>query len=173
MRAVAILAIGMLAGTPGFSHRLDEYLQGTILSIEKTRILGQMILTPGVAVYPFVNSSIDSDGDGTISQAEQRAYAAQVLRDVSLTSDGQPLKIQLLATHFATLADMKEGRGEIQLDFAADLPRGARSRKLTFENHHQIRIAAYSVNTLVPSDPDLRITSQNRNYSQSLYDVEY
>jgi hypothetical protein len=29
----------MLAVTPAIAHRLDEYLQGTILSIEKNRVM--------------------------------------------------------------------------------------------------------------------------------------
>ena len=68
---------------------------------------------------------------------------------------------------------MKEGRGEIRLEFTADLPRGGRTRKLTIENHHQSRISAYQVNCLVPRDPHIRIAAQNRNYSQSLYQLEY
>ena len=68
---------------------------------------------------------------------------------------------------------MKEGRGEIQLDFTAALPRGGRNRKLTFENHHLRGISVYQVNCLVPRDPDIRIAAQNRNYSQSLYTLEY
>ena len=34
-------------------------------------------------------------------------------------------------------------------------------------------IAAYLVNTLVPRDPDIRITAQNRNYQQSFYQLDY
>ncbi len=49
MSAAAIL---VLAGTPAFAHRLDEYLQGTIISVEKNRVDFQMTLTPGVAVFP-------------------------------------------------------------------------------------------------------------------------
>ena len=68
---------------------------------------------------------------------------------------------------------MKEGSGEIQLDFDAELPGGGRNRKLTFENRHLSRIAAYQVNCLVPRDPDIRIAAQVRNYSQSVYELQY
>jgi hypothetical protein len=68
---------------------------------------------------------------------------------------------------------MKEGSGEIQLEFSAELPRGGRNRALTLENHHQSGISAYLVNSLVPKDPEIRITAQNRNYSQSFYRLEY
>jgi hypothetical protein len=166
-------AIFVLAGTPALAHRLDEYLQGSIVSVEKNRLTVEMTLTPGVIVFPALISDIDTDGDGAISEREQRAYGERVLRDISLTIDGDRLAPRLLSLRFPTLDDMKEGRGEIHLDFSADLPPGGRHRKVTIENRHQSRVAAYQVNCLVPRDPHIRIAAQNRNYSQSLYQLEY
>lgn len=107
------------------------------------------------------------------SAPEQRAYAMQVLRDLSLTIDGHRLTPQLVALQFPGTDEMKEGRGEIQIDFSADLPRGGRNRKLVFENNHQSRISAFQVNCLVPRDPAIRISGQHRNYMQSQYQLEY
>jgi hypothetical protein len=95
------------------------------------------------------------------------------LSDLSLKIDGQVLTPRLVSTRFPAIQEMKEGRGEIQIEFAADLPSGGPNRKLTFENHHQTRIAAYQVNCLVSRDPDLRILQQKRNYSQSSYELDY
>ena len=50
---------------------------------------------------------------------------------------------------------------------------GGSNRKLIFENHHESWIAAYLVNCLVPRDPDIRFIAQNRNYSQSYYQLDY
>jgi hypothetical protein len=163
----------LLAGMPAFAHRLDEYLQGTIVSVEKNRLQAQMTLTPGVAVYPIVLAAIDSDADGVISSAEQRAYAEQVLRDLSLAIDGHRLTPHLVSTEFPAMDEMKEGRGEIRIEFTADLPGGGSFRTLTLENRHQSRIAAYQVNCLVPRDPDIRVVAQNRNYLQSHYELQY
>jgi hypothetical protein len=171
--ALAAGAILLLAGTPALAHRLDEYLQGTLISVEKGRIQTQITLTPGVAVLPAVLADIDADGDGVISETEQRAYARKVLRDLSVTVDGRPLTLQMLSLRFPGIAEMKDGSGEIQIEFTADLPRGGGDRKLIFKNHHQSPIAAYQVNCLVPRDPEIRIVAQNRNYSQSLYELEY
>lgn len=168
--AIAILAV---AATPAPAHRLDEYLQGTIVSIERNRFQAQLTLTPGVAVFPFVMAGIDTDGNGIVSPQEQQAYAARILQDLSLAIDGVRLTPQLLAVRFPAVDEMKEGQGAIQLDFAADLPRGGRHRKLTFENRHLARIAAYQINCLVPRDRDLRITAQTRNYTQSVYQLDY
>jgi hypothetical protein len=173
MRIALTAALFALAGTSGWAHRLDEYLQGTILSVEKNRIQAQMTLTPGVAVFPLLLAEMDTDANGVISDTEQRAYAGRILRDLSLTIDGARLTPHLLSIRFPSVDEMREGRGEIQLEFESALPAGGRNRKLTLENHHQSRIAAYQVNCLVPGDPEIRITAQNRNYSQSVYDLEY
>jgi len=69
--------------------------------------------------------------------------------------------------------EMKAGSGEIHIEFDADLPRNRGNRKLTIENHHQSRNAAYQVNCLVPRDRDIRIVAQNRNYLQSFYELDY
>ena len=167
--AAALLSITMSAR----AHRLDEYLQATLISVEKDRVELQVRLTPGVAVLPIVLASIDRDADGVISDSEQRAYAERVLRDFSLTIDGGRLIPKLVAMKFPAIAEMKEGLGEIQLAFRADLPRRGPNRRLVFENHHQSQFAAYLVNCLVPRDLDIRLVAQTRNDSQAFYQLDY
>ena len=159
--------------TPAFAHRLDEYLQATTISLEKDRVQAQIRLTPGVAVFPIVFASIDSDADGIISEAEQHAYAERVLRDLSLTIDGDRVQLRLVSSRASKVQEMMDGRGEIQLDVDANVPHGGHDRRLVFENHHESPIAAYLVNCLVPSDPDIRVTAQDRNYDQSFYQLDY
>jgi hypothetical protein len=173
MKPRLVAALVLLGGTPALSHRLDEYLQGVLISIGKDRVQAQITLTPGVAVFPFVLAGIDADGDGLLSEAEQRAYAAKVLGDLSLAVDGHPLAAQLISRQFPTFDEMKEGRGQIQIEFQADLPSGGPNRRLTFENRHHSGIAAYQVNCLVPRDPDIRVVAQRRNDSQSIYQLDY
>jgi hypothetical protein len=172
-RKLPALALLLLTGIPTFAHRLDEYLQGTILSIEKNKLSAEITLTPGVAIFPRLIAAIDTNNDGVISEAEQHAYEDQVLRDLSLTIDGNSLMPLFKSAEFPPLKEMKEGRGEIHIAFYADLPPGGANRRLTFENHHQSRISVYQVNVLVPNDPDLRIVTQNRNYSQSFYQLDF
>ncbi len=173
MRAGLVGAVVVLAASPAFAHRLDEYLQATLISVDKNRLNAQMILTPGVAVFPFLIAEIDTDRDGVISEGERHSYAVRVLRDLLLTSDGQRLTPRLLSLQFPAIEEMKDGRGEIRLEFEAFLPGGVRRRRLSIENRHQNRISAYLVNCLVPRDPNILIRAQNRNYSQSLYQLEY
>lgn len=172
-RLVAAGAVLLSLGVFVSAHRLDEYLQATIFSVEKDRVLGSMRLVPGVAVSSAVIASIDTNGDGIISEIEQRAYAERVLGEVSLTVDGNRLRSRLVSVEFPNLEEIKEGLGQIQIEFTASLPRGGSNRRLVFENHHQHQISAYLVNCLVPSDLDIRVVAQNRNEDQSFYQLDY
>jgi hypothetical protein len=172
MTRVAIPVI-LLCAMPALAHRLDEYLQATLISVEKNRVQAQIRLTPGVAVFPIVFANIDTNADGVISEAEQRDYARHVLRDLSLTADARPLKLRLLSAKFPQIEEMKNGMAEIQLEFDADIPQIGGTRRLIFENRHQAAIGAYLVNALVPGDPDIHLIAQNRNYQQSFYQLDY
>ena len=123
-RRLAAAAILQLAITPVLAHRLDEYLQGTIISIDSDRLHAQITLTPGIAVLPLVLAAINPHGEEAISKAKQRAYARRVLGDINLTIDGNPLTPQLFSVRFSSAAEMQDGRGEIQIEFSADLPAG-------------------------------------------------
>ena len=166
---IALLAVS----TPACAHRLDEYLQATTIAVAHDRIAVQMHLTPGVAVFDRVFASMDTDGDGVLSEVEQKAYAQHVLRDLSLTIGGSDIPLRLISTSFPAVEEMKQGLGDILLKIDADVPCGRLSRQLTFENHHQSAISVYLVNCLVPKDPAIRITAQKRNYDQSVFQLEY
>jgi HupE / UreJ protein len=173
LRLIAVAAVVLSLGVGASAHRLDEYLQATIFSVEKDSVHGSMRLIPGVAVSARVIAGIDKDEDGVLSEAEQRGYAERVLNELTLTADGERLRPRLMSVSFPGIAEMKEGLGEIQIEFAADLPRGGENRKLIFENHNEPGFAVYLVNCLVPSDKDIRVVAQKRNEDQSFYELEY
>jgi hydrogenase/urease accessory protein HupE len=155
------------------AHRLDEFLQATTIAVAKDQVTVQIRLTPGVAVVRTVLAELDFNGDGVVPAAKQRAYAERVLHDLSLTVDGRRLALRLSALTFPSVAEMKEGFGEIQLRFEADVPPGGPDRRLLFENHYQSGIAAYLVNCLSPNDPAIHVIAQNRNFEQSFYQLDY
>jgi hypothetical protein len=166
-------ALLLLGASPAHAHRLDEYLQATILSVGKDRVKVQLRLTPGVAVFPSVLAGIDANADGLLSEAEQRAYAERVGRELSLAIDGAPLPLRLATWKFASVGEMREGRGDIQIELDAAVPAGGGDRRLTFDNRHQRAISVYLVNALVPPDPDIRVTGQARSYEQSAIQLDY
>ena len=171
-RLLAIFALLGLLATPALAHRLDEYLQATILSIEPEKVQATMRLVPGVAVAPGVIASIDSNHDGVLSPDEQRRYAYKVLADLQLREDGRTLPLRLTSVSFPAIDQMKAGSGEIELVFSAALPAPAGGdHRLTFENHHQSGISVYLVNSLVPQDKNLQLGAQIRSQNQSFYQV--
>lgn len=160
-------------GKPAFAHRLDEYLQAMLVSLGKDRIGLSMRLIPGVAVSPAVIATIDSNSNGSFSEAEQHSYAEIIVGDLSLSVDGYALKPRLETVSFPAPSDMKEGLGEIHIDFTADLPAGGSHRTLVIENHHRPRMSVYLMNSLVPQDRDIRVIGQSRSQNQSYFRLEY
>jgi hypothetical protein len=169
---IATCFIALLPAS-AFAHRLDEYLEATILSVEAGRVDGSMRLVPGVAVFSTVISGIDANGDGTISEAERMAYANRILHDLSFSVDGRSLPLHLVSVGFPSIEEMKQGTGEIQISFTANLPAGGGHRRLTFENYHWSGIGVYLVNCLVPQDRDIQIAAQTRNENQSHYQLDF
>jgi hypothetical protein len=163
----------LLLPVPAFAHRLDEYLQATILSVDSNSVGGTMRLVPGIAVAPTVIADIDTDGDGAISGAEQLVYAEHVLKTASLSLDGRLLPLRLVSMSFPAIDEMKQGIGEIQIVFTANLPSGGGHRRLIFENHNQSGISVYMVNCLAPQDKSIQIAGQTRNENQSFYQLDF
>jgi hypothetical protein len=154
------------------AHRLDEYLQATIFSVDANHVQGLMRLVPGVAVAPAIIRAIDTNHDGSLSDAEQQAYAQSVLLDLVLSADGKALKLNLLSIEFPAVEQIEQGIGEIHVNFSAELPANAAGH-LVFENHHQPAMSVYLVNTLVPGDRNIQITAQSRNENQSTYQLDF
>jgi hypothetical protein len=172
-RVAAVAAWTLLAGIPSSAHRVDEYLQATTIQIAGDRVRVAMRLTPGVARFPGVLADVDGDADGVLSEPEQRAYAERVRRDLSLTIDGARVPLRLVSSNADPVQDLREGRGVLQIEWDAEVPRGGRRRRLELGNRHQPGTSVYLVNCEVPSDPDVRIIAQKRNGSQSSYRLDY
>ena len=170
---MAFCALLLTIAVPASAHRLNEYLQATAITLEQDRIQMQMRLVPGVAVFHRVFAAMDTDGNGILSETEKRTYAERVLGDLALTLNGERLRPRLVSWKFAKKAEMQAGRGEIQMEFAAEVSRRGPERRLVFENRHQPQEAVYLVNCLVPHDPNIQVIAQNRNYRQSRYELDY
>ena len=170
MAAVAMLLFG---SAPAQAHRLDEYLQATLISVSRDGVHVQLRLAPGVAVFSRVMARIDTNGDGVLTDDEQHAYAGAVLHDLSLSVDGRTMSLRLASLNFASVADMKEGRGEIIIAYDASVNSAKGARRLTFENRHLASLSVYLVNALVPADTSLVISGQQRTADQAVFQLVY
>jgi hypothetical protein len=163
MKRVAVAALLTMILTSGAAaHRLDEYLQATLIGVTRDGVDIEINLTPGVAVLPVVMAAIDRNRDGQISPAEEQAYASAVLHDLELQVDGRPEKLRLMESHFPSPEAMREGLGIIRLNLRAD--RGG--HELRFENHHLPRVSVYLVNCLASQDKSLIVGKPERDEAQ-------
>ena len=169
-----VAACLLLCGQNAWAHRIDEYLQATIVSLSAHRVDASMRMIPGVMVAPKVITAIDSNGDGIFADAEKRGYAQRVLLNLSLLSDGRAVAPVLDGYVFPDAASMRAGLGEITIRYHADLPAGNGVRRsFVLQNHPRIAGSVYLMNAEVPLDAALQIFGQVRDPSQSMYEVNY
>jgi hypothetical protein len=167
---LALLALPFIV----FAHRLDEYLQATLVAIESENIRLQINLTPGVAVAEQVLALIDRDHDGAISKDEAAAYAELLKRDLKLRLDRRELELKLIASEFPAPAELRAGWGIIHMEFSAAsgaLALGA--HRLTLENRHLTAASVYLINAVQPRSGTIHITSQTRNENQSAGEIQF
>ena len=172
-RIAALLLLSLLMGRNAFAHRIDEYLQATLFSLEPGQVHGSMRLVPGVVVAPTVIAGIDSNGDGILSAAEEQAYAQRVVADLTISLDGQSVVPRVLSYTFPNPADMREGLGEIHIEYAIALPPDSSANALQVTNHHLSRTSVYLMNATVPDDGRFLILAQKRNEQQSSYELDF
>jgi hypothetical protein len=169
---VLLAALAFPAGV--FAHRLDEYLQATLVVIEADHVRLQINLTPGVEVAEAVLAQIDRDHDGAISTNEAAAYAELVRRDLSLGLDGRQPELKLTASTFPDLSEIRAGWGIIHLEYSANpgsLATGAHT--LTLQNRHLTPSSVYLFNAARPSSDSVQITTQERNANQSVGRIDF
>jgi hypothetical protein len=173
-KVVIVIALVCLLEDLAWAHRIDEYLQATMLSLETDRAQGSMRLIPGVLVGPSVIALIDSNHDGLFSQDEAKAYAQRVVGDLSITLDGNVARAQLDSWTVPEPSHLRDGLGEISVHYHVDLaPGDNRQRSLLLANRHLNDSSVYLMNVEVPRDLNLQILDQKRNERQSVYEVDY
>ena len=157
-----------------FAHRLDEYLQATLVVIEPGDVRLQVNLTPGVAVAEQVLAQIDRDRDGAISANEAAAYGELLKRDLTLRLDRRNLELQLTASEFPAPVELRTGGGIIQMEFSATPgPLAAGAHRLALENRHLTTVSVYLINAAQPRSGAVHITKQQRNDNQSAGEIEF
>jgi len=170
MRRIAVCTLlALILVRSAAAHRLDEYLQATLIGVTPDGIDLDIHLTPGVAMLPVWMAVIDQDRDGRISPAEERAYVGRVVREVELRVDGMPAPLSVIESRFPPLAAMREGLGTISIKL-----RSARSgHELRFENRHLPQVSVYLVNCLAAPSDGLVVRRQARDQAQRLIEFEY
>jgi hypothetical protein len=164
-----IAALALVCSARVSAHRLDEYLQAARIGVGANGVHLEMSLTPGVAVADRVIREIDRDGDGVMSEAEQRAYAERVLTAITLRVDDAPaLRLSLAGSSFPDPVTISSGNGVIAIRSDARLsPLTAGTHRVVFRNTFVEDKSVYLANALVPDDDRVAVTGQERRVDQS------
>jgi hypothetical protein len=164
------------------AHRIDEYLQATLVIIEPGSIRLEINLTPGVDVAGKVVARIDRNGDGVISSEEATAYGAALKGDLSVSLDGHPVDLKLASTGCPTAEDLRSGSGIIQIVFTAQpVALSAQPHRLEIRNRHLPEMSVYLLNagqpqffnTAPPEAGTIEITAQKRSVNQESGTIEF
>jgi hypothetical protein len=170
MRLLVVNALLALSLVPfAAAHRLDEYLQATLIGVARDGVDLEVRLTPGVAILPEWIAVVDLNRDGRISPQEQEAYASRVASDLELRLDGASAGLSLIASDFPALEAMREGLGTIVLR----LHTTRTGRRLRFKNRHLPQFSAYLVNCLAAAADGLVVTRQARDEAQRSIEFDY
>ena len=174
LHVVLALAMTVVAGTEASAHRTEDYLQAARIDVEPDRIQITLDLTPGTAVAESFIAAIDRDGDGSLSAAEQRTYARQMVSALQVELDGRSLHTNVRASCFPEAAAVRRGEGSVRLDIEATVPDlSPGSHRLLFRNAHLAGHSAYLANALVPESDRVAVTAQRRDRDQSELIIEY
>ncbi|HWW00278.1 MAG TPA: hypothetical protein VNZ64_11325 [Candidatus Acidoferrum sp.] len=175
LRCLVGLLLGLFAfPSTSLAHRLDEYLQATLVTIEPGEVRLQINLTPGVAVAEQVLSLIDRNRDGVISTNEATAYAKLLIRDLILRLDQRKVELKLTSSNFPAPTELRTGCGVIQIEFSATIaPLPAGAHRLILKNRHLRALSVYLFNAAQPRSSSVHVTRQKRNDNQSTGEIEF
>ena len=173
-KTLILVIVLLIPSTPAGAHRLDEYLQATLVGIDANRVSLEIDLTPGVSIAKQVTGWIDANGDGQLSQREGLTYAGEVLASLTVTVDRQPVALTLSDVRLPEIVDMAGGVGTIRLRASAKLPEATSGRhEITVVNTHRRDVSVYLSNVLIPSDSRLKILTQQRDRDQHSLTIAY
>ena len=160
---ISSLLILMALPVTARAHRLDEYLQATRLLLAQDHILLRIDLTPGVDIAPAIFALVNTDHDGRISEAEGKAYANRLLKDVIFEVDGQPQRLEVIRNQYPSFQEMQDGTGTIRVEARTVWRSTTGHHMLFFRNNHKTDFGAYLVNALLPASREIAITDQHRD----------
>jgi hypothetical protein len=119
-------------------------------------------------------SRLDQDGDGRILPEEAESYGRDVVADLRVSVDAQPLPLTLRRVEAPPIPELREGVGSIRLEADAVPPTLARgAHTLRLENRHGAAGSVYLANALLPDDDAIRIRRQQRDSQQQTLLIEY
>lgn len=164
----------LLPASPASAHPLDVYLQAMYLTLAPAAVQVELDLSPGVLVAPRVLAALDADGNQTVSDAEGRVYAEQVLGSVQLSADDTPLTPIIDSVDIPAFPVLQAGYGTVKITASATgAPTAVGEHRVQWRNGSTDTQAAFQVNSFVAPHARLAIGTQQRDAAQRSIAVTY
>jgi ABC-type nickel/cobalt efflux system permease component RcnA len=171
---VGLIGLMLVLPSVTWAHPLDQYILASYLTVAPEQIVVELDMTPGVLVAPQLLPVIDTNNDQQISEAESRAYADLVLKEVELKVDGQPQQLTFSKIEMPDLLNFQAGYGTMRLYAKVNLTQGLTgTHQLYYKNNYQPANPAYQVNTFVDESIPVTIGPQNRDAIQQSMTMDY
>lgn len=161
-------SLGVGLSPSALAHRTDEYLHAAFVGLRPAGVELQLSLTPGTSVTGAVLTEMDSDHDGRISDAEQRAYAQSILERLRLDLDDVQIRPRLDSVRFPELEALRNGMAVVELKARfSSAPFSPGRHLLRLRNQYTNHSTVYLANALQPETGEIEILHQTRNLTQS------
>lgn len=125
MKLALIAALAMPMAAAAHPHTYTEQQAGLILSADTAAL--RITIIPSEDEGPAIFAMLDTDGSGTASKDEMRAFAETVLGATSLTIDGIAATLQIATVNLPNRAGVEQGMVPIEIttvSVPADLSAG-------------------------------------------------
>ena len=175
---IALLFTLFAAPKAALAHPADVYLQATYITVQPTQIVVELKLAPAVLVAPALLTTLDANGDQQIGEAEWQAYVDQVVPQLVLQVDGQPVPLTVTALETPPYLNLQAGYGEIRLTMAADLAAvtgdfTTGTHAIAYKNNFAPTGVAYQVNIFIDRTGAITLGKQHRDELQQGLTVDY
>lgn len=175
---LGLIAILLFTSLTVSAHPEDDFVQASYLTLTGEELLLDLDFRIGVEITSQVIATIDTDGDGIISELEASTYADQVTAALRLEINGQAIELTRLGMEFPSVAMLEDDLGIIQFHFSAPLPNTYPGKyEIIYENAFAPEGLTnhYLVNGFVQrtAQNDIDITAQERDWEQQSITLTY
>ncbi|HET8523755.1 MAG TPA: hypothetical protein VFL82_10985, partial [Thermomicrobiales bacterium] len=126
---LALIALALMAEVPAAAHPADRLIQHLMIQLAPDQAHISVALGGGLLANELVLKDLDPNGDGTVTDAEARAWLAEYLSDVQVLMDNVAVPLDPAS---ATISVPKPkqfhlGLSPVTVSFAAPVPETAES----------------------------------------------
>lgn len=157
-----LLALASAWPAAAVAHPVDELVQASYLTLVPDGVRLELDLTPGIEVAYYLLPTIDRDRDRQVSDAEARAFATTILKQLPLAIDGKATPWRLTQVELPSFRGIRLG-ATMKIIASAPRPERPGEQQLRFANRYPgINSRCYANIFLRPRD-GWRVTGQQHS----------